>query len=81
MPHEHVRIAIIGNSNCRSRPWEPHKYRSREEQDEKLSFLVQWVTEYYTRDGDMSLSAHRELYEAYTGAKRWIGELPLESGR
>jgi len=65
-------------SHCRSRPWEPHKYDSKAAQDEKLSFLLEWVTDYYTRDGDMSLSAHIKLYEEYTGSKRWIKHLPVE---
>src|SRR4051812_33820196 len=38
--------------NCRARPWEEHKYPSKQEQDSKLAFLLQWVTGYYTRDGD-----------------------------
>lgn len=36
-------------ANCRGRPWEPHKYASREEQDERLQYLLSWVREYYTR--------------------------------
>src|SRR5262249_39080718 len=46
-------------ANCRARPWEAHKYKSRAEQDERLAFLLEWVREYYTRDGDMSLQDHR----------------------
>ena len=64
-------------SNCRSRPWEPHKYASKAEQDEKLPFLIQWATEYYTRDGDMSLKGHRDLYQRYTGPKRRLTELSV----
>jgi hypothetical protein len=56
-------------ANCRSRPWEPHKYASRVEQDEKLAFLLSWVREYYSRDGDLSLSAHQMLFDAYRGPK------------
>ena len=41
-------------SNCQARPWEPHKYSSKEEQDSSLSFLLNWVEEYYSREGDMS---------------------------
>jgi adenylate kinase family enzyme len=55
--------------NCRSRPWEPHKYASKAEQDEKLAFLLSWVGEYYSRDGDLSLAAHRTLFEGYRGPK------------
>ncbi len=57
-------------SNCRNRPWEPHKYASQEEQDSKLEFLLRWVSDYYTRDGDMSLRGHRAVFDAYDGPKR-----------
>lgn len=63
-------------SNCRARPWEPHKYSSKEEQDRKLSYLLNWVQEYYSRDGDMSLSAHRVIFERYEGPKEWLSEMP-----
>jgi adenylate kinase family enzyme len=56
-------------ANCRARPWELHKYASKQEQDERLAFLLSWVREYYTRDGDMSLSGHRACFDAYSGAK------------
>ena len=65
-------------ANCLSRPWEPHKYASKQEQDEKLPFLIQWVADYYSRDGDLSLGRHRELYESYNGAKRWLRNLPVD---
>lgn len=55
--------------HCRSRPWEPHKYASREEQDANLPFLLSWVAEYETRDGPLSLAAHRALFDAYAGRK------------
>jgi adenylate kinase family enzyme len=63
-------------ANCRARPWEPHKYRSRQEQDERLAFLLAWVREYYTRDGDMSLLAHRECFGAYRGPKQEVSLIP-----
>ena len=56
-------------SNCHSRPWEPHKYKSRYEQDQKLEFLLTWVREYYVREGDLSLMAHQALFDAYPGPK------------
>jgi adenylate kinase family enzyme len=56
-------------ANCRERPWEPHKYASKAEQDERLAFLLSWVEEYYRREGEMSLGAHRSLFEAYAGPK------------
>jgi hypothetical protein len=63
-------------ANCRARPWEPHKYASRDEQDERLAFLLDWVRAYYTRGGDMSLAGHRALFEAYAGPKVQLLELP-----
>jgi adenylate kinase family enzyme len=63
-------------SNCRSRPWEPHKYSSKAEQDQRLAFLLSWVAEYYRRDGDMSLSAHAACFREYPGPKREYTETP-----
>ena len=60
-------------ANCRARPWEMHKYSSKDEQDERLAFLLRWVQEYYTRDGDMSLAAHRACFDAYHGPKEELG--------
>lgn len=63
-------------ANCRARPWEPHKYRSRAEQDRKLGMLMAWVEGYYHRDGDISLAAHEALFEAYRGPKQRLSRLP-----
>lgn len=57
-------------SNCRRRPWEPHKYKSKREQDEKLELLLCWVREYYFRRGELSLVAHQALFDDYEGPKR-----------
>lgn len=71
-------------ANCRARPWEPHKYASKAEQDANLAFLLDWVSDYYTRDGPMSLAAHRACFDAYRGPKRALQSLPdvdeLDSG-
>jgi adenylate kinase family enzyme len=56
-------------AHCRARPWEPHKYASRAEQEQRLGFLLEWVAGYYTRGDSMSLRAHRALYEGYAGRK------------
>jgi adenylate kinase family enzyme len=63
-------------SNCRTRPWEAHKYASREEQDQRLDFWLSWVSEYYTRDGDKSLAAHRACFSAYTCRKVEVAVQP-----
>ena len=66
-------------ANCGRRPWEPHKYGSKAEQDEKLEFLLSWVREYYSRDGDLSLTRHESLFEQYRGPKLRLAhrETPL----
>jgi len=65
-------------TNCRLRPWEPHKYASMEEQDERLDFLLSWVRAYYTRDDDYSLKTHQELFDAYDGP-RWTLRSPSDA--
>jgi len=59
-------------ANCQSRPWEPHKYASKEQQDERLDFLLTWVREYYTRDDDLSLRAHQAVFDSYRGPKHLL---------
>lgn len=61
--------------HCEARPWEPHKYASKDEQDKHLVFLLDWVRAYYSRDGEMSLDGHLKLFNAYPGPKRRIVEL------
>jgi adenylate kinase family enzyme len=63
-------------ANCKARPWEPHKYGSRQEQDERLGHLLEWVHEYYSRDGEMSLVAHRSCFDSYTGRKQEVTDVP-----
>lgn len=56
-------------ANCRARPWEPHKYASKAEQDKNLAFLLEWVEGYYSRCDDLSLQAHKTLFAEYDGEK------------
>jgi adenylate kinase family enzyme len=58
--------------HCRARPWEPHKYESREAQDRNIELLLAWVRAYADRDDACSLSAHRRLFDAFSGAKREV---------
>ena len=60
-------------ANCRARPWEPNKYLTQAEQDAKLAFLLDWVRGYYSRTDDLSLQAHRRLFESFNGAKQEVG--------
>ncbi|GIZ11003.1 hypothetical protein NCCP436_04190 [Pseudomonas sp. NCCP-436] len=61
-----VEICI---AHCRARPWEPEKFSSKEEQDENLENLIEWVAAYDTRSDEYGLRRHRALYEAFKGKK------------
>lgn len=68
-------------ANCRARPWEPHKYASRAEQDERLEALVAWVREYPERAGELGRAAHVRLFEDYAGAKEHLTGRPAPAYR
>jgi len=53
----------------RGRPWEPHKYASKQEQDAMLRNLQSWVTGYYERKDHWSYHAHRQIFDEFTGRK------------
>jgi adenylate kinase family enzyme len=53
----------------RRRPWEPHKYASKEAQDAMLENLQAWVTSYYAREDQWSCRAHRKIFDDFTGQK------------
>ena len=61
-----VEVCLANNA---ARTWEPHKYASPEEQDAMLSKLQEWVAGYYQREDAWSYQAHREIFDAFTGAK------------
>lgn len=56
--------------NARARPWEPHKYDSKEVQDENLKMLIAWISQYPTRTGTFSKLSHEKLYSEFKGEKR-----------
>lgn len=56
-------------SHCRARPWEPDKFPSRDEQDQHLEHLVDWVRQYEQRDDEYGLSRHRALFDGFRGDK------------
>lgn len=76
-------------ANCHSRPWEPHKFKSPEEQDRHFAHLLAWVRDYYRRDDDASLREHQALFDVFDGPKHKLtgraaahvfGELCLQPG-
>ena len=59
----------VCQTHCRNRPWEPHKYSSKQAQDKNLSMLLKWVADYTERDDEFSLKAHQELFRDFQGTK------------
>lgn len=56
-------------ANARLRPWEPHKYASKEAQDANLEMLVGWIRDYEMRQDTFSLAAHRAIFDGFGGEK------------
>ncbi|BFM13098.1 DNA topology modulation protein [Simiduia litorea] len=56
-------------ANAKKRPWEPHKYETKAAQDANLTMLIDWISQYPTRDDTFSRQAHLNLYEAFIGEK------------
>lgn len=76
-------------ANCHSRPWEPHKFKSAQEQDRHFKLLLEWVEAYYQRNDDASLREHQALFNAFAGPKRkltgrttarFVGDLLMQPG-
>lgn len=61
--------------HCKSRPWEPHKYKSKEEQDKNLDMLIDWVKQYDKCDDEFSLKSHKALFELFEGKKTEVNNL------
>jgi adenylate kinase family enzyme len=55
--------------NCYSRPWEPHKYKTVEEQDKNLVMLINWIKNYDKREDEFSLKTHALLFQQFSGKK------------
>lgn len=58
--------------NAKSRPWEPHKYESKEKQDAGLDFLISWIKDYDTRDDIFSKKAHLNIFTKFSGSKKMV---------
>jgi adenylate kinase family enzyme len=57
-------------TNAKNRPWEPHKYDSKELQDANLAMLIDWISQYELREDTFSKSAHLNFYQHYTVGKK-----------
>ncbi|MCW8092534.1 AAA family ATPase [Alteromonas sp. ASW11-130] len=58
--------------NARKRPWEPHKYGSKQAQDANLPMLIDWIKQYETRTDTFSKHSHLLLYRNYVGNKKML---------
>lgn len=58
--------------NARKRPWEPHKYPTKEAQDANLETLINWIADYELRDDTMSKAFHMALYNRFAGRKTML---------
>ena len=58
--------------NAKARPWEPHKYKTKQAQDDNLSMLIDWIGQYTKRNDTFSYTAHKQFYENYSGSKRMV---------
>lgn len=56
-------------ANAKSRPWEPHKYESKEAQDANLDMLISWIRQYEIRNDTFSKAAHQRLFNQFSGPK------------
>ena len=65
-------------AHCRARPWEPHKYPSKQAQDANLEMLIAWVRAYETRQDEFSLSSHRALFDSFAARKCELTRAPAE---
>jgi adenylate kinase family enzyme len=55
--------------HCKNRPWEPEKFKTKEEQDANLNNLIDWVTEYQTRSDEYGLKRHRQIFNNFSNEK------------
>ena len=58
--------------NAQRRPWEPHKYESKDAQDQNLEMLIGWIQQYPTRDDVFSRQAHTDFYQRYSRKKQQV---------
>lgn len=59
-------------ANNARRPFEAHKYASKEQQDSMLPFLLDWVGQYAERTDNCSYAFHRRLFDGFHGARREV---------
>jgi len=58
--------------NAKSRPFEPHKYASKQAQDDNLDLLLSWIANYTDRDDWSGYHYHNRLFKECTILKQRI---------
>jgi len=61
-------------ANAKQRLWEPHKYSTKQAQDDNLPMLIDWISQYTQRSDEFSLASHLALYNAFEGEKSMLVE-------
>ncbi len=61
-------------AHARARPWEPHKYPSKEAQDANLPMLIDWIRAYDSREDEFSRRAHEALFDQFSGTKQALSQ-------
>ena len=56
-------------ANAKNRPWEPHKYSSKQAQDENLNMLLDWIRQYTARDDVFSFQSHMRFFDNFPAKK------------
>ncbi|AOE48772.1 hypothetical protein [Kangiella sediminilitoris] len=59
-------------SSAKAWPWEPHKYESKQAQDENLEMLIGWIGQYTEREDTFSYSYYQKFYDNFSGQKRVV---------
>jgi len=63
-------------NNAKKRPWEPHKYESKQAQDKNLEMLLNWITDYTKREDTFSRKSHLEFFESFHAKKTKLTSNP-----
>ncbi|WP_144210586.1 AAA family ATPase [Shewanella donghaensis] len=58
--------------NAKKRPWEPHKYESKQAQDANLAMLLDWISQYNQRTDTFSQQSHQDFYDRFKGTKTML---------
>ena len=59
-------------ANAKNRPWESHKYQSKQEQDNNLNMLIDWIGQYTERNDVFSFESHLKFYKGFHGKKSML---------